>query len=396
MSQQRYRFVVGSAEEAVTVLRDRLGENARVVSVRQVEGTGLAKFLQAPKLEVVAELVSAEQIALEQQPTLQTVLPAARALAAAPSTPALPAGSPGNPPAEQGLREETPVGVYAPPRAGSAPHGNSQHSNPHPAQNAQAGNSTLHRLLAAGGISTATLARLFSSPEWDRMEKMPPRFALVEAGIRLREIYGAIPKQPLGDRVAFLGSPGTGKTTALCKWLAGDVFVRQRRGVVLKLDLDRANPGDALAVFCEALGVPCARSIPDVPKLGPGQTLYIDVPGVIPGREEETTQVTEALDPLFTNSRVMVINAAYEAALIKRSYAFAQRSGCTHVAFTHLDELTHWGKLWEFILEPSLTPLFLSTGPNIAGDMEQDVFEAVMARTFPSAGAQAAHNRTAE
>jgi flagellar biosynthesis protein FlhF len=396
MSQQRYRFVVGSAEEAVTVLRDRLGENARVVSVRQVEGTGLAKFLQAPKLEVVAELVSPEQIALEQQPAMQAAPPATRALAAAQPPAALPASSPGTPSIEQGFREEQPLGVYDPRRAGSGPRDTSNHSPLPPAQNSPAGNSTLHRLLAAGGISTATLARLFSSPEWDRMEKMPPRFALVEAGIRLREIYRGIPKKSLGDRVAFLGSPGAGKTTALCKWLAGDVFVRQRRGVVLKLDLDRANPGDALAVFCEALGVPCARSIPDVPKLGPGQTLYIDVPGVIPGREEEAAQVTEALDPLFTNSRVMVINAAYESALIKRSYAFAQRSGCTHVAFTHLDELTHWGKLWEFILEPSLTPLFLSTGPNIAGDMEQDVFEAVMARTFPNAGAQAADNRTAE
>ena len=390
MSQQRYKFVVGSAEEAVTVLKERLGENARVVSVRQVEGTGLAKFLQAPKLEVIAELVSAEQIALERQPP--AAIQATRGLPAVQA--AHGAGSPSQPALESPFPAEKTLGEYDPSRAGYGANG-SQGSNPPPAQNTETGNSTLHRLLAAGGISTATLARLVASPDWDRVEKMPPRFALVEAGIRLRQIYQGIRKQPLGDRVVFLGSPGAGKTTALCKWLAGDVFVRQRRGVVLKLDLDRANPGDALAVFCEALGVPCARSIPDVPKLAPGQTLYIDVPGVVPGREEETAQVTEALDPLFTNSRVMVINAAYEAALIKRSYEFAQRAGCTHVAFTHLDELTHWGKLWEFILKPGLTPLFLSTGPNIAGDMEQDVFESVMARTFPSAGAQAADNRTA-
>ena len=54
MSEQRYRFVVGSAEEAVSVLRQRFGQRARVVSVRQVEGKGLARFLQAPKLEVIA------------------------------------------------------------------------------------------------------------------------------------------------------------------------------------------------------------------------------------------------------------------------------------------------------------------------------------------------------
>ena len=43
MSEQRYRFVVGSAEEAVSVLRQRFGARARVVSVRQVEGRGLAR-----------------------------------------------------------------------------------------------------------------------------------------------------------------------------------------------------------------------------------------------------------------------------------------------------------------------------------------------------------------
>src|SRR5690349_2477935 len=53
---QRYRFIVRSAEEAVSVLRERFGTAARVVSVRQVEGTGLARFLQSPKLEIIAEV----------------------------------------------------------------------------------------------------------------------------------------------------------------------------------------------------------------------------------------------------------------------------------------------------------------------------------------------------
>lgn len=53
---QRYRFVVSTAQEAVEVLRERFGEKARVISVRQIEGTGLTRFLQAPKLEIVAEV----------------------------------------------------------------------------------------------------------------------------------------------------------------------------------------------------------------------------------------------------------------------------------------------------------------------------------------------------
>jgi len=52
----RYKFVVSSADEAVSVLRERLGENAKVISVRQIEGAGLARFLRAPKLEIIARV----------------------------------------------------------------------------------------------------------------------------------------------------------------------------------------------------------------------------------------------------------------------------------------------------------------------------------------------------
>ena len=344
MTDQRFRFVVSSAEEAVTVLRERLGENARVISVRQVEGTGLAKFLQAPKLEVIAEKVASPAVSA---PDAMHETSATNAL---PLIPALP------------IAEPAPAGT------------------------------PLARLLHAGGVSAQILARLRSTPEWPALEALPPVAALSRIGVMLREQFRARPRRELGDRIAFVGSPGAGTTSALCKWLATDVFVRQRGGVVLKLDLDRANPGDALSVFCNALGVACVRSIPDVPTLSPKQSLVIDVPGILTNSAEEALELTTALGPLFTTARVMVINAAYEAALIKRSYEFAERAGCTHVVFTHLDELTHWEKLWDFLLGSNLTPLFLGTGPNIAGDFEENVFDAVLARTFPEGGAVAAEN----
>ncbi len=357
MDPKRFRFIVSSAEEAVAVLRDRIGDNARVVSVRQVEGTGLARFLQAPKLEVIAEI--AEPAAPE--PVVEAPVNVEPQIENAP------------PFTEPVVTKPAAAADEAPTRQ-----------------------SGLVRLLRAGGLSAQMLARLQSQPGWSDLENLPPLRALTLVGMRLREEYHAIPRRPLGDRVAFIGSPGAGKTTALCKWLASDVFVRQRRGVVLKLDLDRANPGDALAVFCEALGVPCARSIPDVPTLAPDQSLFIDVPGIVPGREADIAPLNEVLGPLFTTSRVIVINAAYDAEAIKRTFAFAERAGCTHVVFTHLDELTHSGKLWEFLLDQKLTPLFLGTGPNIAGDLEENVFDAVLARTFPDAGVQAAKSEVAQ
>ena len=48
------RFIAKSAQEAVEQVRNELGPDAKVISVRQVTGTGLQRFLKAPQLEIVA------------------------------------------------------------------------------------------------------------------------------------------------------------------------------------------------------------------------------------------------------------------------------------------------------------------------------------------------------
>ena len=53
---KKYRLVVKSAEEAVGAIREKLGSSARVLSVRQMGGQGLSKFISSPKLEVIVEL----------------------------------------------------------------------------------------------------------------------------------------------------------------------------------------------------------------------------------------------------------------------------------------------------------------------------------------------------
>src|SRR4051812_14524455 len=51
-----YKFTVRSAEEAVTLIREKLGPTARVLSVRAVEQKGLKKLFSGPRLEVIAQV----------------------------------------------------------------------------------------------------------------------------------------------------------------------------------------------------------------------------------------------------------------------------------------------------------------------------------------------------
>ena len=49
-----YKFTVRSAAEAATLIRERLGEHARVLSVRTVPASGIRRLWAAPQLEIIA------------------------------------------------------------------------------------------------------------------------------------------------------------------------------------------------------------------------------------------------------------------------------------------------------------------------------------------------------
>ena len=346
MNPQRYRFVVRSADEAVNILREKFGTSARVVSVRQVEGKGLARFLTTPKLEVTAEVTQPDELAK-------------------------PADAPAPSPA---------------PPVATVPDFEPMVPTPEP----QVEDSRLTRLIRAAGISTTVLGRIQGHASWSEIKRLPAGRALARVAELLSAELQKSPRRPLGNRIVFLGSPGSGKTTALCKLLATDVFVRQHPGVVLKLDLDRANPSDGLSVFCDALGVPCAREVIDVPELGAEIRLYVDLPGLALDDAEQMELLAEELTPLAPTSHVLVVNAAYESSVIKHLCRAGEQIGCTHLVLTHCDELIHRGKLWDVLLGSRLTPLFLGTGQNVAGDLEENVIPAILARTFPMLGKEAA------
>ena len=55
-----YKFIVRSADEAVRTIKERLGENAKVLSVRQVPTEGFTGLFAKPKLEVIAQVPEVE------------------------------------------------------------------------------------------------------------------------------------------------------------------------------------------------------------------------------------------------------------------------------------------------------------------------------------------------
>ncbi len=315
-----YRFEVGSAAEAVALIQARLGVEARVLSVLPRPRRGLARLWAAPRYEVVAEL------------------------------PPPPAPEPAEAPAPE-------------------------------AALAVLDGSRLPALLRRAGFPERLLARLESRPGWARMLSRPLHEALADLRRDLRS--AARPPRPLPRRCAFLGGPGVGRTTALCKRLAHEVIDRGASGRVWRVEFGRPNPAPLLDVFAEALGVPVEHYAPGYGASGGEGFLFADLPSLPTLGTTEDKALRRFLDAEGFEGRVLVLNAAYEPEALRAAYARGLAAGATHLVCTHLDETPRWGRLWDLLLEGELSPLFLATGPGLTGETVIDVVDEVLARTLP-------------
>lgn len=353
-----YKFTVRSAEEAVTLIREKLGPDARVLSVRSVEPKGLRKIFGSPQLEVVAQIDAPadEPVA----PVAARVVDASgdeeldesfSAISAEPAAPATPDAESGSTPLPRVDIRHTPIGIAD--------------------------------LLRRSGLTETALTRLQSGANWPEIARLPLHRALAETSRLLRERAEARPGRTPLSRAAFLGTAGVGRTTALCKWLSAEVFRRARIGHVVTIEFDRPNPLGPLPVFAEALGVPLAHFPCETQPAVPGGFVYFDLPSISPRRASDNTALADWLDREAIEERVLVLNAAYDRAAIRAAYAAGRDLGATHLVFTHLDEVPQWGKLWDYLFDAELEPLFLATGPSLTADCEEDVSGAIARRTLP-------------
>lgn len=342
-----YKFTVANAHEAASVIRERLGEHARVLSVKTIEPSGLRGLWASPKLEIIASLDLPE--------------PA-------------PAPAPEPAPVPQLLatsdEEAAPVAVARVSTMLRASRSGSRLE--------------LASLLRRSGFSEAIMSRVEGSPVWTSLQEMPLHRALVETGRYLRRVAGARKQSAPLSRAAFFGLAGSGRTTALCKWLAAEVSRRARTGHVITAEFDQPVSRGPLPVFCEAMGIPLAHYPASTQPALPGGFVYFDLPGLSLRDSAANAPLAAFLDQEQITERVLVLNAAYGHTALRAGYARGRELGATHVVFTHLDELAQWGGLWDLLLDGGLEPLFLATGSSLTGEYEEDVYDALTRRTLPA------------
>jgi flagellar biosynthesis protein FlhF len=167
---------------------------------------------------------------------------------------------------------------------------------------------------------------------------------------------------------AFIGPPGSGKTTVLCKWLTQSVLTDGRAARAWRLDSRAANFAGLLDFQAEVLGVQVEREWKGAAGLASCDDAFVDLPGINLQDATAAEQLRALLVGLEGAQVHLVLNAAYEApALLAQARAFEDWP-VSDLILTHLDEEKRLGKLWNFILGTKFTLGFLSGGQNIPGD----------------------------
>ena len=198
---------------------------------------------------------------------------------------------------------------------------------------------------------------------------------------------------PLDDSEArphvFIGPPGSGKTTALCKWLTLAALLEERAARVWRLDGATANTADFLAIHCEMLGVPLERFwTPEVksrksedgnqkteignptPDLRPptSELWLVDLPGVEIFDAPALGALRDQIATLPSPRVHLVLNAAYETSALLAQWRAFESCGPEDLIFTHLDEEARRVKLWNFVFGTNCSLRFLGAGQKIPGE----------------------------
>jgi flagellar biosynthesis protein FlhF len=351
---KKFRLVVRSAEEAVRLIKEKLGDHAKVVSVRQIGGEGLKRFISSPKLEVIAEISSPDS---NSQESLSEIDQLADHTASPPDV---------SPATKDNATSQESISL------------DNDETKEELSNDAE-----ISTLLHKTGFDENLLSQIKSWTNWAEIKELSLADALKQITIGLSDRFKSNNEYPVTKSVALIGTPGSGKTTTLCKVLANEVFINKKVPMVLKIENGVPNPDDSLRIFCEVIGVTLFREANKLPEITDHNPLYVDLPGLSLSSVEDWSQTKDALDQCGVDTRVLVINGAYDAKVLQRSVQTAKHLGVTHLAITHFDELANATKLWPLVLSSGLTPFCVCNGQNVTGDFSRGVLNQMISKTFP-------------
>ncbi len=378
---QIHTYLAESVADAVSQIRETLGPEAVVLNVRRLPAEGLARLWQNPRIEVLAHVpekiavpVAAaapvlDEVQVSALASLRAEMAEMRENLASSVSASLPSSNFSEKPRTRTKdeNEDEPIETTGDWRVGS--------------------------LLEQTGLLPAHAESIVAELCEKHGDAAPISIAeeiyLAEQALSSR--WKDSPNKVTGTHV-FIGVPGAGKTTALCKWLAQVALVEGRTTAVWRLDGVVANTAESLSVFGEILGVTVERFAPVNGELPEAEVLFVDLPGVNHSDANALAQLAQRIASLPDAQVHLVVNGAYETALLLAQVRAFSKLPITDLIVTHLDEESRWGKVWNLALGTNCPVRHLSSGQNIPGDFIAATAEQLFSHQFPCKTRESAAN----
>ncbi|HAV63125.1 MAG TPA: hypothetical protein DCY13_12265 [Verrucomicrobiales bacterium] len=367
-----YQFIADNAGAAVEQIRRQLGPRAVVLNIRQLPAEGISRLWARPRIEVLAGVEAETPVTSRPAAGTETGLLNVRDEEVSSIHPSSGVQEEGGGPSVLGsselfARQARSSGAGDPVKLGTVN-----------------GNWRLPGVLRDMGLAPVHAHQLNDHLQ-HRHGELPPvnlREEISMACAALAEWWDRKPLPPSTSSVhVFVGPFGSGKTTALCKWLTQATLLAGHSARVWRLDGSTANTAESLSVYGEILGVPVARSLTfeDGP---PPEVAFIDLPGVDWKDAAAVRELARRLTELPPAQVHLVLNAAYEMpVLLAQAQAFRQLP-VQDIVLTHLDEETRWGKVWNLVLGTNYRVGWLSAGQNIPGMFVAATPGEILSRQF--------------
>jgi flagellar biosynthesis GTPase FlhF len=127
--------------------------------------------------------------------------------------------------------------------------------------------------------------------------------------------------------------------------------------------------------------VPVERFMPESGAVPPG-LLFIDLPGISAGDAAALVDLRARIAGFGPAQVHLVLNAAYESAVLLAQVRAFGNMGVMDLVATHLDEEPRWGKLWNWVIGTNCPLGWLSVGQNIPGEFRRADPGSVLSRQF--------------
>jgi flagellar biosynthesis protein FlhF len=348
-----HTFIAESVKDAVDQIRAKLGPEAVVLNVRKNTGEGLTRFFARPRIEVQALLPDISATSTDPLEELKKEMSQIK----------------------QCLQERADANSECSPLDGSRSD-----------LEADARGWQVGPLLEQTGLLpvyarhvTRELMRQHGAPA-------PGFLHQVELAAEVLKSRWRPPCSPAPSNVRLLvGSPGSGKTTCLCKWLAQSVLVKGEAARIWRLDGQTANTAEMLAVYAEVLRVPLDRFQP-ASYNSSDEILFIDLPGANWRDRASISDLAQRIERLPSPEVHLVLNAAYDVHTLLAQVAAFSALPISSLILSHLDEEPRWGKLWNLLLGTNYSIGHFSAGQNIPGDFELASADKLLTLQFAPKG----------